>query len=48
MRMSFATRTPDVAQFGGRAARLNKRNADPEGCNFLRRMSHCTENTCQR
>jgi hypothetical protein len=25
-----------VAEFGARAARLNHRNADPEGCNFLR------------
>jgi hypothetical protein len=25
-----------VAEFGARAARLNNRNADPEGCNFLR------------
>jgi hypothetical protein len=27
-----------VAVFGTCAARLNNRNADPEGCNFLRRI----------
>jgi hypothetical protein len=33
--MSFATRAA-VADFGTRAARLNHRTADLEGCNFLR------------
>jgi hypothetical protein len=35
MGMSFATRAA-VAEFVARAARLNYRNADPEGFNFLR------------
>jgi hypothetical protein len=34
--MSFATRAPPQRKFGTRAARLNNRNVDPEGCNFLR------------
>jgi hypothetical protein len=36
MGMSFATRAPPLAEFGARAARLNNRNPEPEGCNFLR------------
>jgi hypothetical protein len=35
MGMGFATRTAK-AEFGARAARLNNRNTNPEGRNFLR------------